>query len=287
MNEKDYVARRITSQDGLSLYVRDYPGPQNTEHAPLLCLGGLIRNSKDFAGVAKYHSRKRRVIVPEPRGRGFSDYDPNWENYRPDTYVGDVRHILCALGIHGVVVIGTSMGGIMGMGMAAAIPTTLKALVLNDVGFTIRRQDLSVIINYMQSPPKLKTWEEAGQHLKAAFASEVPLVDPADWTRAAKNSYIEKPDGSIGFDWDDNIVKPILADKTEVHDLWHLFKATGRIPVLTIRGEVSQILDPAQLSQMTSMHPNMKSVVIPTVGHAPSLAEKESMEALNEFLKQY
>ena len=110
---------------------------------------------------------------------------------------------------------------------------------------------------------------------------------PAHWTRAAHNSYVEKPDGTITFDWDENILKPILKDKTEVHDLWHLFKATRRIPVLTVRGGTSTILDERQLAEMSAQHKNMKTVVVPGIGHAPSLAEPASMEALNGFLEQF
>jgi len=284
---KDYIERRITSQDGLSLYVRDYPGPTDSTRTPLLCLGGLTRNSKDFAGIGKFHGRTRRVICPETRGRGRSDYDPDWRNYRPETYVGDIRHILCALGVHGVVVIGTSMGGILGMAMAAALPTLLKGLVLNDVGPTIRLHDLDRILAYMKSPPSLPDWTAAGRHLREAFGDQYPLTDDADWARAARNSYIERADGSIGFDWDDNIVKPIEADPTQVHDIWHLFRATGRIPVLTVRGGTSKLLDDDQLAEMSAVHKNMRSVVVPGVGHAPSLAEPQSMEALNGFLEQF
>jgi len=284
---KDFIERRITSQDGLSLYVRDYPDPSGGTRTPLLCLGGLTRSSKDFGGIGKYHGRTRRVICPDTRGRGKSDYDPDWNNYRPETYVGDVRHILCALGIHSVVVLGTSMGGIMGMAMAAAMPTSLKGLVLNDVGPIVRMRDLDGIIAYMKSPPSLPDWDAAGRHLRDAFTGEYPLSDDADWTRAATLSYTERTDGTIGFDWDDNILKPILADKTEVHDLWHLFKATGRIPVLTVRGAKSNILDEALLAEMSAHHSNMQSVVVPGVGHAPGLAEPKSVEALNGFLEQF
>lgn len=284
---KDYIDRRVTSQDGLSLFLRDYPGPVDSPHTPLLCLGGLTRNSKDFAGVAKYHSRTRRVLCPETRGRGHSDYDPDWRNYHPATYVNDVRHILCALGIHGVVVIGTSMGGIMGMAMAAAMPTLLKGLVLNDVGPTVRVDSLDKIIEYMKNPPSLPDWAAAGRHLRDAFEGEYPISGDENWERAAHNSYVEKEDGAITFDWDANILKPILADKTEVHDLWHLFRATRRIPVLTVRGAMSTILDEPQLAEMSAQHEKMTSVVVPGIGHAPSLAEPASMEAINGFLEQF
>lgn len=287
MADKDYIERRITTQDGLSLYVRDYPGPAETDLTPLLCLHGLTRNSKDFAGIGKYLGMHRRVIVPDIRGRGKSDYDSNPNNYSPETNVGDVRHILCALGVHSVVVIGTSMGGIMGMGMAAAIPGAMKALVLNDIGPHIRRETLKAIIDYMKDVPAFAEWSEAGEQLKNAFGDQMPHLADEDWLRGAMISYRERDDKRITFDFDPNILKPILADDTEVFDLWHLFKATTKIPVLTIRGELSRILDAAQLDKMAACHSNFESAIVPGVGHAPSLAEPASLEALNGFLNRY
>ena len=109
-----FLERRITSFDNLSLYVRDYGDPLDPE-APLFCLGGLTRNSKDFESLAeRYSSDGRRVICPDYRGRGQSQYDPNWSNYDPRTYIRDIRDVLAALNVHRVVVVGTSLGGILG-----------------------------------------------------------------------------------------------------------------------------------------------------------------------------
>lgn len=285
-NKDGFIERRILSHDGISLYVRDYPGPANNTKSPILCLGGLTRNSKDFAGLAKYWSRYRRVICPDKRGRGRSGYDPKWENYNPQAYVEDVRHILCALGVHDAVVVGTSLGGILGMAMGTALPGFIKALVMNDIGPEVRTDTLSEIINYMKEPPALSSWDEAGKHARAAFGSQIPLETDAEWARAARTSYIEREDGKIVFDFDPNIVKPILNDDTEVHNLWHFWGATKRLPLLVIRGAKSIILGEAQLQEMHDSHPNMKSVVVPGVGHAPSMAEPGSLAALNEFLEE-
>lgn len=285
INEDGFIERRVISNDGISLYVRDYSGPASATKSPILCLGGLTRNSKDFAGLAKYWSRYRRVICPDKRGRGMSGYDPKWENYNPQTYVEDVRHILCALGVHDAVVVGTSLGGILGMAMGTALPGFIKALVMNDIGPEVRTDTLSDIIDYMKEPPALSSWDEAGKHARAAFGSQIPLTTDADWTRAARLSYIERADGKIVFDFDPNIVKPILKDDTKVHNLWHFWGATCRLPLLVIRGGKSDILDAAQLQKMHDSYPEMQSVVVPGIGHAPSMAEPESLAALNEFLE--
>lgn len=286
INEDGFIERRIVSNDGLSLYVRDYPGPATGVKSPILCLGGLTRNSKDFAGLAKYWSRYRRVICPDKRGRGLSQYDPNWQNYNPQAYVEDVRHILCALGLHQVVVVGTSLGGILGMAMCTALPGFIKALVMNDIGPEVRTDTLDEIIEYMKYPPELSSWNEAGKHARAAFGSQIPLPTDEDWARAARLSYIEREDGKIVFDFDPNIVKPILKDDTQVHDLWHFWGATKRLPLLVIRGAKSDILDAVQLQKMHDSHPNMQSMLVSGVGHAPSMAEPEAIGALNSFLEE-
>ena len=90
--ELDYRERWVTAQDGLRLYLRDYGDPR-APGTPLLCLGGLVRNSKDYHTVALGLSQRRRVICPDYRGRGRSDHDPNWRNYRPEVYASDILQI--------------------------------------------------------------------------------------------------------------------------------------------------------------------------------------------------
>ena len=116
--------RRVTSQDNLSLYLRDYGDPLSSA-TPVLCLGGLTRNSKDFRELAERLAGQRRVICPDYRGRGRSAYDPIWRNYTPTAYLTDVFHILSALNLHRVIVVGTSLGGLLAMGLGATMPSSL------------------------------------------------------------------------------------------------------------------------------------------------------------------
>jgi len=111
-----YRERRIAAQDGLALYYRDYGDP-NAGDTPVLCLGGLTRNSKDAHTVALRLSQRRRVLCPDYRGRGKSAYDPNPANYRPEIYGSDAIQVLDAANVHKVVVIGTSLGGLLGMAL--------------------------------------------------------------------------------------------------------------------------------------------------------------------------
>nr|WP_300500421.1 alpha/beta fold hydrolase [uncultured Rhodococcus sp.] len=146
-----YRERWLTAQDGLKLYFRDYQPPGGVtgggpaaSATPVLCLPGVSRNSKDFAPLAQRLSQGRRVICPDYRGRGRSQYDPDWSHYHPPVYVDDIRHLLCALGVHRVHVIGTSLGGILAMVMAVAMPGTVAGAVLNDIGPEIEISGLDI-----------------------------------------------------------------------------------------------------------------------------------------------
>ena len=125
--------RRVTTGDGLSLYVRDYGDPASTA-TPVLCLSGLTRNSRDFHAFATRLAPQRRVLAMDYRGRGQSDYDPVVTNYRPDVYANDAIKVAADSGIERVVLVGTSLGGIVAMVLAALKPGFMTGAVLNDIG---------------------------------------------------------------------------------------------------------------------------------------------------------
>ncbi|MGB1548561.1 MAG: alpha/beta fold hydrolase, partial [Alphaproteobacteria bacterium] len=135
MNETSatYRSRHFLSQDGLRLYFRDYGDPLS-EKAPLLCLAGLTRNSSDFHDLATRLMGERRILALDYRGRGRSDYDPDWRHYEARTYLNDIHHLLTATGVHRVVLVGTSLGGILSMALGAVMPMALAGVILNDVG---------------------------------------------------------------------------------------------------------------------------------------------------------
>ena len=126
-----YEDRFWTSSDGLSLHYRNYPGPEGSSALPVLCMHGLTRNARDFASLAEELCVSRRVIVPEMRGRGMSDYAPVSDTYTPATYVADVEKLLAEQGITRFVAIGTSMGGLMTMLLAHLQPGRIAAVVMS------------------------------------------------------------------------------------------------------------------------------------------------------------
>lgn len=279
----------VTSQDGLRLYHRDYrPAPGAPERAvAVLCLGGLTRNSRDFNGPARWlQGQGFRVIAADYRGRGRSEYDPDWRNYRPETYIEDARHLCCALGLHAVVVIGTSLGGALAMGLAVAMPTVLKGAVLNDIGPKVVRRRLAGIFAFMREGASFETWEDAAAHLRHHFP-HYPAAREEDWIAIARGTYREGPDGRLVFDWDANILKRLEVDSQPEHDLERYFRALGRRPVLALRGARSDILDAETFAAMAAMLPDIRCVEVPGVGHAPGLAEPTAREALHDFFARF
>ena len=128
-----WVDRHYASADGLRLHYRDYPAAA-AGRLPVLCLPGLTRNCRDFEATALRLQRTRRVLSPDLRGRGRSQYDPNWRNYHPGTYLGDLALLLADAGVSRVVLLGTSLGGILSMLVAATAPQVPAAVILNDIG---------------------------------------------------------------------------------------------------------------------------------------------------------
>ena len=277
-----FSERFYTSQDGLSLYFRDY-GKEHRVKTPVLCLAGLTRNSNDFSRLAEQLSSDRRVICPDYRGRGKSDYDSNWRNYTSFNYMNDIRHLLSSLNLCRVFVIGTSMGGLMAMGMGAAMPTTLAGALINDVGPVIEKQGLDKILKYMQDGASgFDDWETAAAYLRERFP-ELPAETDEDWRWITCGTFEEGADGRIKHNWDYNLIRSILKETAEP-ELWSLFQTLKRTPLVVTRGGLSDILSASTLNAMVAVIPELTAVTVDGVGHMPNLLEPECKEALDNAL---
>ena len=277
-----FSERFYTSQDGLSLYFRDY-GKEHRVKTPVLCLAGLTRNSNDFSRLAEQLSSDRRVICPDYRGRGKSDYDSNWRNYTSFNYMNDIRHLLSSLNLCRVFVIGTSMGGLMAMGMGAAMPTTLAGALINDVGPVIEKQGLDKILKYMQDGASgFDDWETAAAYLRERFP-ELPAETDEDWRWITCGTFEEGADGRIKHNWDYNLIRSILKETAEP-ELWSLFQTLKRTPLVVTRGGLSDILSASTLNAMVAVIPELTAVTVDGVGHVPNLLEPDCKEALDNAL---
>lgn len=287
-----YIERTFTSEDGLSLYFRDYGQSPTSrtagDHRPaLLCLGGLARNSKDFHRFASWRaSLGDRVLCPDYRGRGRSQRDPDWRRYDPRVYLNDIRHLLAIAGVHRVVVVGTSLGGILAMGLAVLSPTAVAGAVLNDIGPEVEMGAMANVLDYLKRATPQPDWPSAANTLRA-LVPDLSLETDEEWLEAARATYREDGSGRVVADWDPMIIRAVEEDARPTYDLWPLFHALGQVPVLTIRGGKSRILTAETLKAMRAARPDMACVVLEGVGHAPTLNEPAAHEALASFLETF
>lgn len=285
-----YRERTFRSQDGLELYFRDYGDPVDRRPA-VLCLAGVTRNSKDFHELAlrlasgQRLAGGRRVLCPDYRGRGCSAYDSDWRRYQPRTYVDDIRHLLAAADVHRVVVIGTSLGAVLAMTMAVAMPTAVAGALFNDLGPRVESAGLQPIIDYMLDDRPQPDWAAAARHLRKTFP-DLPAETDDEWLAIARNTYREAPNGNLRFDWDTKTVKAFATTQGRSTDLWSLFRALKKVPLLAVRGEKSCILSEETFLRMIEEMPHMDHVTVAGVGHPPALNEPEVLEAIDALLSK-
>lgn len=285
-----YRERRFTAQDGLSLYFRDYGGTSSGDDAPgipVLCLPGLTRNSNDFDRLATWLSSERtprhRVICPDYRGRGRSDYDPDWDHYTPPVYLSDLRAMLTVLNVHRFVAIGTSLGGLLANGLGVLSPSSVAGVVMNDIGPEVGSDGLGRITDFIAEDKPQPDWETAIAFLKASLPN-LGLDSEDDWRRAAEGTFREGDGGLLHFDWDVNLAKPLAGNPQSRLDLWALFRALKGVPVGVVRGGNSDILSQETAKAMAAAHPDLTLAVIPGKGHTPTLSEPGSREVIDAVL---
>ena len=177
MSTGAYEDYYFESADGLRLYCRDYQTESASGHAPVLCLPGLTRNSRDFEPLALLLARERRVISPDVRGRGLSEYDSNWRNYHPAQYMADIELLLERLDIPRVVIVGTSLGGWMAMLMSLERPDVVIGAVLNDIGPEANAAGLARIVTATGTLKKVAQFSDAVQQTRSSYEIAFP-----DWT---------------------------------------------------------------------------------------------------------
>ncbi|WP_140984031.1 alpha/beta fold hydrolase [Asticcacaulis tiandongensis] len=271
------------SADGVLELYAQVSGSENGH--PVLCLHGLTRNHRDFGYLAAHLSPDYRVIVPDQRGRGQSAWDNEPARYTLGVYVADMFALLDHLGIEKVTVIGTSMGGLMGMIMASLAPQRIERLVLNDVGPEIAPEGLARIAGYAGKGGPAETWDAAAKASETINAVAFPDYGPDDWAAFAQRTYKAK-DGRIVPDYDPAIALGLKPQSNAVApDLWPLWAGIGHTPVLVIRGALSDLLSAATFDRMLAEHPDSQGVTIANRGHAPMLDEPEVVAAIDRFLK--
>lgn len=282
----NYKDLHYQGSDGIQLYARDYNSAAFPSEPAILCLHGLTRNSADFEDIASHLAQRYRVLVPEQRGRGSSAWDENTENYQPATYVADTFCLLDELGIERVIILGTSMGGLMAMMMSASRPQAIAGVILNDVGPEIDPAGLARIKGYVGKTAPVGNWEDAAATVKELNQTAFPDYSAEEWEKMAQQLYREDQQGTPVLAYDPAISRPIAADNSAAvpPNLWPLFETLENTPTLALRGALSDILSRQCFEKMQQKLPRMSAITVPGRGHAPALNEPAAMRAIDDFL---
>lgn len=273
---------RFTTDDGLSLHFEDDGGG-----LPLLCLAGLARNSRDFEPLMENFANRVRIIRIDARGRGDSDYDPDYQNYNVIREGSDAIALLDHLGLEQAAVLGTSRGGLIAMTLAIGHAKRLLGVMLNDVGPVIETAGLAYIMDYIGKGPADRDYDSAAERLERVMPPVFTGVSRAEWRRYAERLWVEKP-GGLNNRYDAALRRAVLEQSASgaAPDLWPMFNAVAKLPHGLIRGANSNILSAKTAAEMQSEAPGMVYAEVPGRGHVPFLNEPEAISALNTWMEQ-
>ena len=285
-----FVELTYRGTGGLALYARDYAGTGGgAPRCPVICIHGLTRNSGDFEDVAPWiASQGRRVLVVDVRGRGKSERDSDPSRYHPKVYADDMLRLLDEAGIARAVFVGTSMGGIITMAVAAKRLRAIAAAVLNDVGPMISMVGLNRIKGYVGKGQPVVTWDDAAAYIKSINETAFPGNTMEEWHRWARRTFREV-NGKIELNYDARIAASIQSAKLKPTSLVAklLYKRLARNrPTLLIRGGNSDLVGMEEARYMREAAPALRYAEVPGVGHAPMLTEPEARAALAAFLAE-
>ncbi|MCW2273988.1 alpha/beta fold hydrolase [Rhodoblastus acidophilus] len=274
----------IASADGLQLHALTL-GAANAL-TPVVCLPGLSRPARDFVVLARHLNRSggRRIVLMDYRGRGGSDWDPDWTHYTMAVEHGDLVRVLDALEIAKAIFIGLSRGGLHALTLSAAQPHRVAGIVLNDVGPQLEAQGLAHIKNYIGKLPLLRDIDAAIAHYKRAMGARFPAVSDEDWRFYASNSLNITPE-RLRLSYDPQLARTLdsFDPSAPLPDMWPLFEAI-EAPILALRGENSDLLSPKAHEQMARRNPRCELHVVPGQGHAPLLLDAPTLNRIGAFI---
>ncbi len=278
------ISTFISAPDGLRLHARLH-GRRCERSLPVVCLPGLARTVADFDILATELAQHRRVVALDYRGRGLSEYDRNPANYSFQTELADVLAAVTALACLPAILIGTSRGGILAMLLAAMRPTAIAGVVLNDIGPVIEPKGLMRIKGYVGKLPQPRSFEEGADILRRLFDAQFPKLTAQDWLASARRTFRQE-NGALVPTYDVKLAKTMEGIDFEhpLPPLWAQFDALRNVPVMVIRGANSDILSAATVETMREHHPALDTFEVPDQGHAPLLAEADTIERIAEFI---
>ena len=252
----------------------------------LVCAHGLSRQGRDFDVLARALSDTYRVVCPDVVGRGQSDWLVDPKGYQLPAYVADMVTLLARLDAQTVHWVGTSMGGLIGMGLASLAQSPISRLVLNDVGPAIQFAAITRIGSYLGLPVRWKSVDEAADYLLGISAGFGPHTRE-QWLALSRPMLKPDGDGYIPH-YDPKIAEPFKAVTPEIAAAgealtWAAYDAI-RCPTLLLRGAESDLLSRATAEAMTQRGPKARLVELAGVGHAPMLVVDDQVAVVREFL---
>jgi pimeloyl-ACP methyl ester carboxylesterase len=249
----------------------------------LVCVHGLARCARDFDNLARALCGSLRVVCPDVAGRGDSDWLADPMLYAIPQYVADMVTLIARLDVERVRWVGTSMGGLIGMALAAQKDSPVAKLVLNDAGPVIAHAALERIGQYLGTDPRFPSVEAAEQVVRAISAPFGPHSD-AEWRHLTEILLRKEADGRYRFHYDPRIAEPYRKEIPEGDiAVWPTWDAV-RCPTLVIRGAESDLLSRATAEEMTRRGPRAQLVELPGIGHAPTLMHEDQIAIMRDFL---
>ncbi|MCK5361702.1 MAG: alpha/beta hydrolase [Gammaproteobacteria bacterium] len=248
----------------------------------LICVHGLTRNGRDFDTLAAALAGDYRVICPDVAGRGASDWLAEKNDYGYPQYVSDMVALISHLSADSVHWLGTSMGGLIGMLLAAQPGSPVARLVMNDVGPLIPKAALARIAAYVGGDPRFSSVQQLDDYLREIYAPFGPFTD-AQWRGLVRSSARELDNGEIGLAYDPDIAVPLKAMPLEDVDMWPAWRSV-ECPVLVIRGDRSDVLLAETAQTMTTTGPRAWLAVRAGIGHAPTLMSDDEIVLVGDWL---
>ena len=257
----------------------EWGDPRNRD--VLVCVHGLTRSAQDFDSLARELCGQFRVVCPDVAGRGDSDRLADPMLYAVPQYVADMVTLIARLDVESVHWVGTSMGGLIGMALAAQAATPVRKLVLNEAGPVIGRAALERMATYVGLQPEFPDMAQAEEYVRRISAPFGRHSD-AEW-RLLTESWVRKGDDGIYRPRYDPGIAAAFAVPEKDLELWLIYDAV-RCPTLVLRGELSDLLSPETAAQMTRRGPKAKVIEIDGVGHAPTLMHANQIAIVRDFL---
>lgn len=248
----------------------------------VLCVHGLTRNGRDFDRLANALSQHWRVVCPDVVGRGRSDWLADAAGYGYPQYLADMTALIARLDVTGLDWVGTSMGGLIGMMLAAQPNSPIRRLVLNDVGPLVPKAAIERIAGYVGLDPRFDSIGDLETYLRKVHAPFGALTD-ADWRHLSLQGYRRLEDGRFALAYDPAIGQAFKLARIDDVDLWAVWDAIS-CPVLVLRGASSDLLLPETAAEMSRRGPEASVVEIAETGHAPALMSAEQIAIVRDWL---